>query len=117
MPINAFRRDGDFGHQVRAREGYALQREAAQRDAANHAIFFGDLLRIEEFAKLAGLRISGYRRGQSHPKTFCASARYARPGTRPGALTTMRVVALRCGAVEAYLNCYSIAWQREQSRE
>ena len=40
MPINAFSRDRDFGHRVCARQGDALRRKAAQRDAADNAILF-----------------------------------------------------------------------------
>src|SRR5580704_8309928 len=113
MPVNTFRCDRDLGDQVWAGEGDALRRESAQRNVPDHAIFCGDPSRIEKFAKLLGLRVSGYCRSQSHSKTLCASALYARPGTRPGALTAMLIVALRRGAIEADLNCYAISWQRE----
>ncbi len=57
MPINPFSSDCDFGHQVCERKGDALRREAAQRYAADDAICFDDLLRIEEAAELLGLRL------------------------------------------------------------
>src|SRR5580700_2966156 len=113
MPVNTFRCDRDLGDQVWAREGDALRREAAQRNVPDHAIFCGDPLRIEKSPKLLGLRVSGYCRSQSDSKTFRASALYAHPSARPGALTAMRVVALRSRAIEADLNRYAIAWQRE----
>jgi hypothetical protein len=78
MPINAFSRDRDFGHQVCGREGDALRREAAQRDVADNPVLLGDLLRIEEATELLGLLVGGHGRRQSHPQPFRASALYAR---------------------------------------
>src|SRR5271165_4342028 len=117
MPVNAFSRDCDFGHQVCARKGDALRREAAQRDVADNPVFFGDLLRIEEAAELLGLLVGGHGRRQSHPKPLSASALYTRPRARPCALTAMAIVALRRGAVEADLQRDAITGERAERFE
>src|ERR1700730_2321388 len=112
MPINAFSSDCDFRHQVCARKGDALRREAAQRDVANNPVFFGDLLCIEEATELLGLSFGGHGRRQSHPKSLPASTLYTLPRARPCALTAMAIVPLWCGAVEADLQRDAIAGER-----
>src|SRR5713101_4894111 len=117
MPINAFSRDSDFGHQVCACEGNALLCGAAQRNVADHAILFGDLLRIEEAAELLGLRVGGHGRRQSHTKSFGASALYAFPCPSPCASPAMAVVELRRGAIETDLQLDAITGERAERFE
>src|SRR5260370_4303826 len=94
MPIDAFSRNCYFRHQVCTRKCDALRREAAQRNAADHPVFLADVVGIEEAAELLSLGVSRHCRGQSHPKSFGASAPDPVPCTRPCALSPTRVRSL-----------------------
>jgi hypothetical protein len=64
VPVDALRRDGDFGHQIHARQRHAFGREAAERNAADHPVFVGDVLLVEKASELLGLVIGGNGRRQ-----------------------------------------------------
>jgi hypothetical protein len=57
MPINPFRCNRDFRHQIGASECNAFCRRSAQRDPANHPIFRTDLLFIQELTEVLSFRI------------------------------------------------------------
>src|SRR6516162_1651451 len=94
MPIDAFGGNSDFRQQVRPAERDTRSSRAAQRDAADHPVFRRNLLVIQEFAKLLGLKIGRNSRRQSHSKALCARPLDAFAGARPSAGPAMQVVAV-----------------------
>ena len=111
MPVDAFRRDGNFGRQISACKCDAFRGETPQRDAADHPVLFPDLVYIQEATELLGLAVSGDGRRQSHPEPFPASALHALPRAQPGPRSSMAVMELGRRTVKADLQRQAISWQ------
>src|SRR4051812_7732639 len=74
MPVDAAFGDRDLRHQIGASDGYAVLSEPAQRNPPDDAVFFGNLLHIEETAEFRLLGFFRHRRGDADAKTVRAGA-------------------------------------------
>jgi hypothetical protein len=114
MPEHTLSGDRDFGHQVRSRNRDTFSRSTTQSNPTYDLIFFCNLLLIEEAAKLVGFSVRRNSRCQSHSKSQRTSGLNTFACSTPRAGSAMKVVQVRCRAVEADLQNDSIAWQRAQ---
>src|SRR5437763_1634615 len=109
MPVNTFRRDRDFGHEVSARQRDPLCREAPAHDPADDPILLLDLLRVEKSAEFLRLGIAPDAGCQSHAKSFRARSLDAFPGAPPRAVPPVGVVPCRRRTVETDLPGQAVA--------
>ena len=113
MPIHTVGRDGDFGYQIGARKRDALFGKTTQRDTTDHAILVADVSPVQELAELSGLGVGRTVRPVAHEILPPAPARC--PSTLcPSTRSTMSIVALRRGTVEADLQRHTVARQLPQ---
>src|SRR6185369_11751075 len=92
----------------------ALTRRTAQRDPANDAVFFRNLLRIEKLTELFGLGVSRNSCGQPYSEPERTGELNTCSGSCPRSTSAMKIVPIWCCTIETDLQNDPIAWQRSQ---
>src|ERR1700722_14651040 len=114
MPIDTIGRDSDFRHKISAGKRDAFFRKTPQRYAADDAILFADLPAVQELSELGFLGLGRDGRGESHPKSLRPRPLDTLPRFCPTTSSTMSIMALRCGTVEADLQRQAVTRQIPQ---
>src|SRR5206468_5976152 len=114
VPKHALRRNRHLGNQIRPCQSDALRGGASQRNPPDHPVLLANIMSVKEAAELIGLCVSRDCSRQTHPESFSAGPFDSLPGACPCPISTMAVVALRRGTIEANLEGYALARQRAQ---
>src|SRR5215213_246972 len=114
MPVHTFSRNRYFRHEIRSSNRHPFFCRTPQRNPAYDSVFFRNLLLVEELTELLGLGLGRHSGCKSYSKPLLTSELNSFSCSHPRSGSAMKVVFIRCRAVEADCQNNSIAGRWSQ---